>query len=124
MAEGVAAMSKNAPDLVQDCAISRFACEKDAILPFWDSPCRVLSFKGRTVKQLKCRAVNQGKILSAFQEENWPRRILDPLSPQPCQDIKRRLNDTIKCLNRGHQHRLLHFRGDGTGEGIIWEYVG
>ena len=38
--------------------------------------------------------------------------------------MKRRLNDTIKCLNRGQVYRLLHFRGDGTGEGVLWEVVG
>ena len=33
------------------------------------------------------------------------------------------LNDTIKCLNRKQKNALLHFRGDGTGEGVIWEVV-
>jgi hypothetical protein len=124
IAECVAAGSNNGPDHIRDCLATLSTGQEDSLLPFWDSHCRVLSFEGRTVKQLKCQAINQGQILSAFQEESWPRRILDPLVPQPCQDMKRRLNDTIKCLNRGHQHRLLHFRGDGTGEGVIWEMLG
>ena len=60
----------------------------------------------------------------AFEEEGWPAKIDDPLAPQSQQDPKRRLHDTIKCLNRNQKNELLHFRGDGTGEGILWELVG
>ena len=60
-------------------------------------------------------------ILSCFQESGWPVRIDDPLPPQAEQDSKRRLSDTIKCLNRKQVAPLMHFRGDGTGEGVIWE---
>ena len=67
--------------------------------------------------------MNQEAILTAFQEEGWPARIDDPLPPHPEQDPKRRLNDTIKCLNRKQSQSLIHFRGDGTGEAVIWERV-
>ena len=92
-------------------------------LPIWDVDRRILSWDGQVVKQFRRRAFNQEVVLAAFQEEDWPLRIYDPLAPQPCQDMKRRLNDTIKCLNRGQTRRLLHFRGDGTGEGVLWEVV-
>jgi hypothetical protein len=62
-------------------------------------------------------------VLCAFEEEGWPARIDDPLPPQQDQDSKRRLSDTIKCLNRKQSHHLIHFRGDGTGEGVVWERV-
>jgi hypothetical protein len=91
--------------------------------PHWDAAKRVLSFAGRVVKQFKWHAINQESVLAAFEEEGWPARIDDPLSPQPEQDAKRRLSDTIKCLNRKQKHRILHFRGDGTGEGVVWEVV-
>ena len=46
----------------------------------------------------------------------------DPLPPHAEQDSNsRRLSDTIKCLNRKQMNELIHFRGDGTGEGVIWE---
>jgi hypothetical protein len=73
------------------------------------------------VKHYKNRAANQETVLSAFQEEGWPIRIDDPLSPVPTIDIKRRLSDTIKCLNRNQENELVHFHGDGSGEGITWE---
>jgi hypothetical protein len=95
-----------------------------ATLPVWDAKRRVLFFDGKVVKQFRRRANNQELVLASFHEEDWPSRIYDPLSPQPCQDMKRRLNDTIKCLNRGQERPRLHFRGDGTGEGVLWDVVG
>lgn len=89
--------------------------------PLWDSQSRTLSLSGQMIKQFRSPAVNQEQVLSAFQEEHWPKRILDPLAPHPGLDVKRRLSDTIKCLNRGHLHALLRFHGDGTGEGVLWE---
>ncbi|MCO8123829.1 hypothetical protein NHH03_18940 [Stieleria sp. TO1_6] len=91
--------------------------------PDWNSELRKLWLNGQLIKRFKWPAVNQEAVLCAFQEENWPERIDDPLTPQPEQDPKRRLADTIKCLNRKQSLRLVHFRGDGTGEGVIWERV-
>jgi hypothetical protein len=62
-------------------------------------------------------------VLTAFQEEGWPEWIADPLPPEPGQDAKRRLNDTIKRLNDNQQVQLIRFRGDGTGQGVLWEAV-
>jgi hypothetical protein len=82
---------------------------------------RILSFNGKVVKHFKWQAVNQELVLVAFEEENWPVRVFDPLAPHPALDAKRRLSDTIKSLNRGQENALIRFRGDGTGEGVIWE---
>ena len=94
-----------------------------ASTPAWDPERRVLSLDGRIVKHFKWPAVNQEAILAAFEEERWCSRIDDPLPPQPGQDPKRRLSDTIKCLNRKQASLLIHFRGDGTGEGVVWEFI-
>jgi hypothetical protein len=64
---------------------------------------------------------NQEVVLHAFQEEDWPRRIDDPIPPSPEQDRKRRLNETIKGLNRHQVAPLIRFHGDGTGEGLYWD---
>lgn len=90
--------------------------------PDWDPNSRTLYVEGKIVKRFKWRAANQEAVLCAFQEEGWPRRIDDPLSPHPEQDSKRRLSDTIKCLNNKQAHRLIRFHGDGTGEGVVWEF--
>ncbi len=89
----------------------------------WEPEGRKLRVNGELVKRFKWPAANQEAVLSAFQEEGWPVRIDDPLPPQPEQDSKRRLGDTIKCLNRKQKSQLIHFRGDGTGQGVVWELV-
>jgi len=90
-------------------------------LPSWIHCDRTLRLNQQIVKRFKWRAANQEAILSAFEEEGWPRRIDDPLSPLEDQDPKRRLSDTIKGLNKKQVNPLIRFRGDGTGEGVIWE---
>lgn len=89
--------------------------------PRWDPICRVLRVGQHVVKRYRRPSPNQEAVLSAFQEDGWPQRIDDPLSPQGDQDPKCRLRDTIKWLNRNQQQRLICFRGDGTGEGVCWE---
>jgi hypothetical protein len=92
-------------------------------LPNWDSERRLLSLNSQVIKQFKWKALNQEMILATFEEEGWPPRIDDPLPPKPNQNSKRRLSDTIKCLNRHQKNSLVHFRGDGTGEAVIWEWM-
>jgi hypothetical protein len=89
--------------------------------PVWEESTHKLHFNGLLVKQFKCPAQNQETVLSAFQEEGWPQTIFDPLIPHPEQNSKRRLADTIKCLNRKQKTQLITFRGDGSGQGIMWE---
>lgn len=92
-------------------------------VPQWDAESRKLQLDDQLVKRFKWPAVNQEVVLCAFEEDGWPERVDDPLPPQPDQDSKRRLADTIKCLNRKQVNKLIHFRGDGTGQGIVWERV-
>jgi hypothetical protein len=74
------------------------------------------------VKAFKLPSPNQETILAVFEEEGWPPRIDDPLPPNPELVVKRRLHDTIKGLNRNRRNCLIRFLGDGTGEGIRWEF--
>ena len=88
--------------------------------PRWDADDGTLYFGQRIVKRFKRPAPNQAIILATFEEESWPGRIDDPLSPARGIDAKRRLHDTIKWLNRNVEWPLMHFSGDGTGEGVRW----
>lgn len=92
-------------------------------LPTWNAERRILRLNGTTVKHFKWPALNQEAILATFEEEGWPARVDDPLTPGPNQDPKRRLSDTIKCLNRKQKNKLIHFQGDGTGEAVTWDFV-
>jgi hypothetical protein len=91
--------------------------------PQWDATCRQLHVGNYVVKHFRWPAPNQETVLAAFQEDGWSYRVDDPLAPVDRQDPKQRLHDTIKCLNRRQSARLIHFRGDGTGEGITWHYT-
>jgi hypothetical protein len=93
------------------------------IRPIWDRDRHELRFGALLIKQFKLPSPNQETILVVFEEENWPPRIDDPLSPSEAVDAKQRLHDTIKNLNRNQKHRLVRFMGDGTGQGVRWELI-
>ena len=73
------------------------------------------------VKRFRWPAENQEQVLDAFQEEGWPSRIDDPLRRDAKVCPKRRLHDTLKCLNRKQINEVIKFRGDGTGLGVLLE---
>jgi hypothetical protein len=91
--------------------------------PQWDCDRRELRVGVQLVKQFRLPSPNQETILTAFQEESWPPRIDDPLPQRPDHDAKQRLHDTIRSLNRNQKYRLVRFKGDGTGEGVLWEPI-
>ena len=93
------------------------------ILPNWDRDTRTFLVGERVVKQFRVPSPNQEAVLDAFQEEGWPRCVDDPLPPVPDQQPKRRLRDTIKCLNLNQASRAIRFRGDGTGQRVFWELL-
>lgn len=88
--------------------------------PKWHPERRELSLGENLVKRFRVPARNQELILSAFEEENWPERIYDPLPS--CKDItpRTRLHDAINRLNGCQSHPLIRFHGNGTGDGIVW----
>jgi hypothetical protein len=73
------------------------------------------------VKRFRLPARNQELVLAAFEEEGWPPHIDDPLPSRLDHDAKQRLHDTIRRLNQHQINRLIHFRGDGRGCGVLWE---
>jgi hypothetical protein len=92
--------------------------------PRWDGERHELRWGAKLVKRFREPALNQELVLAAFEEEGWPPHIDDPLpSPRSCA-AKERLHDTIKRLNRHQVNRLIRFRGDGSGSGVIWESLG
>lgn len=92
-------------------------------VPRWDCQRQELCLGDVVVKQFKLPAPNQEMILAAFEEENWPPRIDDPLPPHPDQDPKRRLHDTVNSLNHNQKHQLIRFMGDGSGQGVRWKLI-
>ena len=101
----------------------RASLPKSAAIPTWDRDRQELRVGDVVVKQFKVPAMNQERILAAFEEDGWPVHLDDPLSPVSDQDPKRRLHDTINSLNRSQKNPLIRFVGDGSGQGIRWEFA-
>ncbi len=99
-----------------DCTISDIKTMK----PKWDFDKTELRFGGQLIKKYSWRAPNQERLISAFQSQGWPVQIDNPLEIDELVDTKRRLHDTIKCLNRRFLRNLIRFHGDGTGKAVQW----
>ena len=87
--------------------------------PSWDVVSRELRMDDGLVKKVRISAVNQQRILAAFEEERWPEYVYDPLPPVGDVDPKQRLLDAVRRLN-GHQlfPRIqfhIAFRGERVG---------
>lgn len=115
-------LGRNEPVVVLQT--KQFAHDNTRLAPNWDGDRHELCVSDFLVKRFRWPAKNQETLLTAFDEEQWPAEgVDDPLPPHPDKDPKQRLRDTIKCLNRHHEHRLIHFRSDGTGERVIWDFT-
>lgn len=95
---------------------------RSLVVPEWDPDLRILSVGGRVVKKFVRPSPNQEAVLTAFQKEGWPTWIADPLSNRSTSDGKNRLHETIKSLNKSQSNAVIRFRGDGTGEGLMWGF--
>lgn len=86
--------------------------------PKWNRDQGKLYYDERKIKFIRSISVakNVVSVLDAFEEEGWPNRIDDPLSPSKDQQ---RLHETIRRLN--DNLAVIRFRADGTGTGIVWE---
>ena len=97
------------------------AQDTETIKPCWNRDRRELTFQGQLVKSYRVPSPNQELILSVFQEEDWPEFIDDPLPPQNNLEPHRRLQATVKSLNRHQSDRLIRFRGNASK--IFWQPI-
>jgi hypothetical protein len=91
--------------------------------PSWDESRRELRVGEALVKRFRVPARNQETILAVFQEEGWPAGIDDPLPADADVVPQLRLNSAIKRLNDNQLNRMIHFHGNGNGDGICWEII-
>jgi hypothetical protein len=92
------------------------------LLPHYDFESRVFSWGRHILKCFRQPSKNQELLLSAAEELRWPDWFDDPLAFVRDKNPKILLHDTIKDLNRRQSPYLIHFKGDGTGRRIGWEY--
>lgn len=94
---------------------------EETCLPTWDPERRELRVGSIVAKRFSKPSPNQELILASFQEQGWPRRVMDPLRVHPDIEPKERLRATVRSLNQRHEQLILRFHGDGSGEAICWE---
>jgi hypothetical protein len=86
--------------------------------PRWDPNTRTLYLGDKTIKRYnRGSATNQIDIIEAFENAKWVRAVDDPFGDP------KKLNQTLYDLNNTLLAGTIHFRQDGTGETIIWEYA-
>jgi hypothetical protein len=90
--------------------------------PSYDGDNRLFVWGRHLLKRFRQPSGNQETILRAAEEMNWPSWFDDPLPKVPQMNPKVRLHDTIKWLNQRQSQYLIHFKGDGTGTRLGWEY--
>ena len=92
--------------------------------PKWDRDRQELRVGTIVVKRFTIPSASQETVLAAFEEQDWPQRIDDPLPPRDELSRKTRLQETIRSLNLAQKQPLVDFIGDGSGQGILWEFRG
>ncbi len=92
------------------------------LLPHYDKDNRIFTWGRHILKCFRQPAINQELILRAAEELCWEAWMDDPLPHRAHKNPKELLHDTIKDLNRRQTSPLIHFKGDGTGVRVGWEY--
>ncbi|MEE3367847.1 MAG: hypothetical protein VX346_00745 [Planctomycetota bacterium] len=113
---------KHSDHLLSERATDSPVIPPRSLQPYWDSHHRELWLGYGLVKKIRTSATNQERLLAAFQEEDWPACVYDPLPPVGDVDPKQRLLDTVRRLN-GHQLSLrIHFLITHHGEQVAWQH--
>lgn len=89
-------------------------CSDDPDRPRWDGDRFTLYYGEHAVRKVRPIAVGMCQLLQTFQDDGWPPRIDNPLTPDV--DLSRQLRDLNSKIDGP-----LRFRRDGSGEGVLWE---
>lgn len=92
--------------------------------PDYKSTIRKLFVRGLKVLEFHRDAENQIAILEAFQAAGWPRRIENIFRrPLPCDDVRHRLSDAVRELNRRQNPQRIHFWVERGTQAVLWEFT-
>ena len=101
-------------NVCNSCHYASERARRDLTKPVWDGETGELWYRGQMVGRIKRAGTEIMKILATFQDDDWPRRIDDPLDPSP---ETRKLSQAVYSLNKG----LSQIKFRVSGEGIIWD---
>jgi hypothetical protein len=90
--------------------------------PSYDAEQRLFIWGRHLLKRFRQPSENQEAILRAGEEMAWPCWFDDPLPHAAGMNPKVRLHDAIKWLNHRQVDYLIHFKGNGSGTRLGWEY--
>ena len=100
------------------CRASARALDRICPKPRWDENTRSLFVDDKLIKAFRRHpAKNQIDLIEAFEKEGWPPSIPDPFKDS------RKLNETIRQLNKSAVGAVLSFTGDGSGKAVNWQFV-
>jgi len=85
--------------------------------PRWDRNRRELRVGDQLVRRFTIPRPTVESILTAFEEEHWPRCIAAPLNGRAVE----RMDAVVQELNRGQRSPLVRFVGDEGGHAVSWE---
>ena len=94
--------------------------------PAWINSRGELRFRDQTVAHLAYEESYQRTVVDAFDQRGWPKRLQDPL-PRADDDgvnVKERLRNTVKNLNRQLKGSGLRFYVTGAGRLVGWTGAG
>jgi hypothetical protein len=92
--------------------------------PKWDRDRQELRVGNIVVKRFTIPAFGPEVLLAAFEEQQWPKHIDDPLPLRDEAVRASRLQEAINALNCRQNRRLVRFVCDGNGQGVQWEFCG
>jgi hypothetical protein len=117
-AQGPAHLTKRGLALVQSALAAPdrpAAAHGGPDVPAWDRDRRRLTVGGRVVRAVARLAPGQTAVLDALQAAGWPRGgVPNPFRPAGSRAAARRLEYTVKNLNRRLRGRDQRFREDGA----------
>jgi hypothetical protein len=93
--------------------------------PVWDGD-RVLTWRGRVIREFRAPAENQKEVIEAFNHTDWERSIPNPFRDKQGKLDQGKLDKTVTDLNKNLKklgRPTILFRRDGTGEGVNWEPI-
>lgn len=93
-----------------------------SVNPRYDASSRTFSWGRELLKHFRQPAGSQDIVLQTAEELAWPVWFDDPLPGDRQTNAKIRLHNCINDLNRRQRRHLIHFKGDGTGTRLGWEF--
>jgi hypothetical protein len=91
--------------------------------PVWDGD-RVLTWRGRIIREFHHPAENQKELIEAFNHTEWERSIPNPFRDKLGKLDEFKLDKTVTDMNKRLLKGTIRFRRDGTGKRVNWEPVG